>query len=152
MLPTECLTHEIGRFIESHFTDMFRLLPEPMPYMGSREEKWISSSTLLEAPELMTTPPRDPKTPEPSSGGSGMLLPSFALSSPSGKSPQSMKTHSSPGSPLTAIQFLRRVDGEDSFLRPGTPLRSSPLRNQSRASILPAAMKSPGNRVPVWKP
>jgi hypothetical protein len=26
------------------------------------------------------------------------------------------------------------------------------LRNQSRASILPAAMKSPGNRVPVWKP
>jgi len=131
---------------------MFRLLPEAMPYIGSREEKWISSSTLLEAPELITTPPRDPKTPEPGSGSSGMLLPSFALSSPSGKSPQSMKTHSSPGSPLTAIQFLRRVDGEDSFLRPATPLKSSPLRNESRASLLPATMKSPGNRVPVWKP
>jgi hypothetical protein len=142
--------HEHGRFIETHFADMFRLLPEPMPYVGSREEKWISSSTLLEAPELITTPPRDPKTPEPSSGGT--LLPSFALSSPSGKSPQSVKTHSSPGSPLTALQFLRRVDGEDSFLRPATPLRSSPLRNQSRASAVSlAAFKSP-NRVPVWKP
>lgn len=135
------------RFIETHFADMFRLLPEAMPYLGSREEKWISSSTLLEAPELITTPARDPKTPEPNSGGA--LLPSFALSSPSGKSPQSIKTHSSPGSPLTALQFLRRVDGEESFLRPATPLKSSPLRNHSRASL--ATLKSP-NGVPVWKP
>ena len=87
---------------------------------------WISYSTLLEAPEL--TRPRDQKTPEPGSESGGMLLPSFALSSPSGKSPQLMKTHSSPGPgpgpPLTAIQFLRRVDGVDGFLRPGTPLAS----------------------------
>jgi hypothetical protein len=141
--------HKSDRFIETHFADMFRLLPEPMPYLGSREEKWISSSTLLEAPELITTPARDPKTPEPNSGGA--LLPSFALSSSSGKSPQSIKTHSSPGSPLTALQFLRRVDGEESFLRPATPLKSSPLRNQTRPSLPLATLKSP-NGVPVWKP
>jgi len=141
--------HENDRFIETHFADMFRLLPEPMPYLGSREEKWISSSTLLEAPELIMTPSRDPKTPEP--GGGGMLLSPFALSSPSGKSPQSIKTHSSPGSPLTALQFLRRVDGEESFLRPATPLKGTPLRSQSRASLPLSSMKSP-NRVPLWKP
>ena len=144
--------HENVRFIQTHFADMFRLLPEPMPYIGSREEKWISSSTLLEAPELISTPVRDPKTPEPSSGGT--LLPSFALSTPSGKSPQSIKTHSSPGSPLTALQFLRRVDGEESFLRPATPLKGSTLRNNgraSRASLPHAPIRSP-NRAPVWKP
>jgi hypothetical protein len=141
--------HESDRFIETHFADKFRLLPEPMPYLGSREERWISSSTLLEAPELVTPPRRDPKTPEPNSGGT--LLPSFALSSSSGKSPQSIKTHSSPGSPLTAFQFLRRVDGEESFLRPATPLKSSPLRNQGRPSLPLSALKSP-NRAPIWKP
>jgi len=139
---------ELSKFIQTHFADMFRLLPEPMPYVGSREEKWISSSTLLEAPELTSTPVRDPKTPEPSSGG--MLLPSFALSTPSGKSPQSIKTHSSPGSPLTALQFLRRVDGEESFLRPATPLKGSTLRNNGRASLPHAPIRSP--RAPVWKP
>jgi hypothetical protein len=141
--------HKSGRFIQTHFADMFRLLPEPMPFIGSREEKWISSSTLLEAPELISTPARDTKTPEPSSGG--ILLPSFALSTPSGRSPQSIKTHSSPGSPLTALQFLRRVDGEDSFLRPGTPLKGSTLRSNSRASLPLGPIKSP-NRAPVWKP
>ena len=139
--------HKRRRFIQTHFADMFRLLPEPMPYLGSREEKWISSSTLLEAPELIT-PPRAPQTPEPGSGR--VSLPSFALSTPSGRSPQSIKTHSSPGSPLTALQFLRRVDGEDSFLRPSTPSKGPTLRSQSRAS-LPFAPRSP-SRLPAWKP
>ncbi|KAI0306919.1 hypothetical protein B0F90DRAFT_1683521 [Multifurca ochricompacta] len=142
---------ELSKFIQTHFADMFRLFPEPMPYLGSREEKWISSSALLEAPELITPPrARAPKTPEPGSGG--VLLPSFALSTPSGRSPQSIKTHSSPGSPLTALQFLRRVD-EDSFLRPSTPTKGSLLRNHGhgKASLPLAPMRSP-NRVPVWKP
>jgi hypothetical protein len=141
--------HKNGRFIQTHFADMIRLLPEPMPYMGSKEEKWISSSTLLEAPELIGTPVRDMQTPEPSS--SSVLLSSFVRSTPSGKSPQSIKTHSSPGSPLTALQFLRRVDGDDSFLRPATPLKGSTLRNNGRASLPLAPARSP-NRAPVWKP
>ncbi|KAF8506020.1 hypothetical protein F5888DRAFT_1604221 [Russula emetica] len=139
---------ELSKFIQTHFADMFRLLPEPMPYLASREEKWISSSTLLEAPELISTPARDNETPEPSSG---VLFPSFALSTPSGKSPQSIKTHSSPGSPLTALQFLRRVDGEDSFLRTATPFRSSTPRSSGRTSLPPGSVRSP-NRAPVWKP
>ncbi|KAI0291736.1 hypothetical protein BC826DRAFT_1021878 [Russula brevipes] len=140
---------ELSKFIQTHFADMFRLLPEPMPYLGSKEDKWISSSTLLEAPELITPPPRAPKTPDPGSGS--MLLPSFALSSPSGKSPQSIKTHSSPGSPLTALQFLRRVDGEDSFLRPATPHKGSTLRDHARPSLPLPPIRSP-NRAPAWKP
>ena len=147
LLITDC---ESGRFIQTHFADVFRLLPEPMPYPGSREEKWISSSTLLEAPELVSTPARDNETPEPSSGG--MLFPSFALS-PIGKSPQSIKTHSSPGSPLTALQFLRRVDGEDSFLRAATPFKSPTPRSSGRASLPPGSVRSPNPiRAPVWKP
>ena len=144
--------YESGRFIQTHLADVFRLLPEPMPYVGSREEKWISSSTLLEAPELISTPARDNETPEPSSGG--MLFPPFALSTPGsiGKSPQSIKTHSSPGSPLTALQFLRRVDGEDSFLRAATPFKSSTPRSSGRASLPPGSVRSPNNRAPVWKP
>jgi hypothetical protein len=141
--------HKNGRFIQTHFADMIRLLPEPMPYLGSKEEKWISSSTLLEAPELIGTPVRDMQTPEPSNGS--VLLSSFVRSTPSGKSPQSIKTHSSPGSPLTALQFLRRVDGDDSFLRPATPLKGSTLRNNGRASLPLAPVRSP-NRAPVWKP
>ncbi|KAF8270996.1 hypothetical protein EI94DRAFT_1721674 [Lactarius quietus] len=140
---------ELSKFIQTHFADMLRLLPEPMPYLGSREEKWISSSTLLEAPELIT-PPRPPRTPEPGSGGTS--LPSFALPTPSGRSPQSINTHSSPGSPLTALQFLRRVDGEGGLARPSTPTTKGSLLNNHGRSPLPfAPMRSP-NRVPVWKP
>ncbi|KAI9467273.1 hypothetical protein BJY52DRAFT_59540 [Lactarius psammicola] len=140
---------ELSKFIQTHFADMFRLLPEPMPYLGSREEKWISSSTLLEAPELIT-PPRPPRTPEPGSGG--ISLPSFALSTPSGRSPQSIQTHSSPGSPLMPLQFLRRVDGEGGLIRPSTPTtKGSLLRDHGRSPLPFAPMRSP-NRVPVWKP
>ncbi len=143
--------YESGRFIQTHFADMFRLLPEPMPYLASREEKWISSSTLLEAPELISTPTRDNQSPEPSGGG--MLFPSFALSTstPGGKSPQSFKTHSSPGSPLTALQFLRRVDGEENFLRSTTPFKSSTPHRSGRTSLPPGSIRSP-NRTQVWKP
>ena len=144
--------YESGRFIQTHFANMFRLLPEPMPYPGSREEKWISSSTLLEAPELISTPVRENETPEPCSGG--MSFPSFALSNSSGISPTSIKTHSSPGSPLTALQFLRRVDGEDSFLRPVTPFKSSTPRSSGRTSLPPGSVRSvrSPNMAPVWKP
>jgi hypothetical protein len=150
LLSATCLLLTMKRrFIQTHFADMFRLFPEPMPYLGSREEKWISSSTLLEAPELISTPPGTPQPPEPGSGDAS--FPSFTLSTPSGRSPRSIQTHSSPGSPLTALQFLRRVDGEDSFLRPSTPSKSSTLRSPSRASHSFTSMKSP-NRFPAWKP
>lgn len=138
----------IDRFIQTHFADMSRLFPQSMPYLGSREEKWISSSTLLEAPEIIT-PPRPPRTPDP--GSAGTSLPSFALSTPSGRSPQSIHTHSSSGSPLTAM-FLRRVDGEGVLSRPSTPTTKGSLLNNHGRSPLPfAPMRSP-NKVPVWKP
>jgi len=139
---TERRTQEIGRFIEAHFADMFRLLPEPMPNMGPREEKRISSSSFnpVRSPraDFDSCPgSRNVGASQPGRGSGGMLLPSFALSSPSRKGSRSMKRYSSPGSPLTA-HFPRRVNGEDSFLRPGTPPKSSPLRNQSRVSSLPS--------------
>jgi hypothetical protein len=74
------------RFIQTHVADMSHLLPEPIPYLGSREEKWISSSTLLEAPELISTPPWYSPTTGTRQRRS---VPSFALSSPSRRSPRS---------------------------------------------------------------
>ncbi|KAI6101566.1 hypothetical protein EDD16DRAFT_1649308 [Pisolithus croceorrhizus] len=59
---------ELSKFIKDHFADVFRIMPPESPSrfgsprFGSREERWISSATLLEAPEIITSPPR---TPEP---------------------------------------------------------------------------------------
>ncbi|KAH9973031.1 hypothetical protein BGW80DRAFT_1459355 [Lactifluus volemus] len=137
---------ELSKFIQTHFADMFRLFPEPMPYLGSREEKWISSSTLLEAPELISTPPGTPQPPEPGSGDAS--FPSFTLSTPSGRSPRSIQTHSSPGSPLTALQFLRRVDGEDSFLRPSTPSKTEGLLAPAVGASQPGINLAGGPELP----
>jgi len=67
--------------IETHFAEMFRPLPEPVPYVDSRKEKWISSSAsaLVEGPELITTP-RDSKTPERQRQNVATVLSSFVLS------------------------------------------------------------------------
>ncbi|TFY72092.1 hypothetical protein EVG20_g897 [Dentipellis fragilis] len=133
---------ELSKFIKTHFADMFRLLPvDTIPAFGSREEKWINSTTLLEAPEIITTPPRPPHTPEPK----GPPMPSFMLSSPSGRSPQSIKSTSSPGSPLTPLQFMRRADPEGPGLRPVTPSKSPAFRQRGPIPQTP-------NRAPVWKP
>ncbi|KAI0320620.1 hypothetical protein OF83DRAFT_529791 [Amylostereum chailletii] len=129
---------ELSKFIKTHFADSFRLLPETVVNVGTREERWISSATLLEAPEIITTPPRPPITPEPSG------VPSFSLSTPGGRSPHSIKSTSSPGSPLTPLQFLRRAD-VDLGTRPSTPSRSPALR--PRTSVPPTP-----SRAPAWKP
>ncbi|KAG6903352.1 hypothetical protein C0995_013105 [Termitomyces sp. Mi166 len=111
---------ELSKFIRDHFADSFCLLPESPPRFGSSEEKWISSSTLVETPAEIITPPVPPRTPEPTVP----FMPSFSISTPNGKSPRSLhsasNSPSTKGSPLTPLQFIRRAD-VDSILRPGTP-------------------------------
>ncbi|KAI1792964.1 hypothetical protein LXA43DRAFT_301235 [Ganoderma leucocontextum] len=136
---------ELSRFIKDHFADAFRLLSLPEnspPRIGSNEEKWITSSTLAQAAEI-ASPPRPLKTPEPK----GPYLPSFALSTPSGKSPQSLKTSPSPGSPLHALQFIRRAEMGDLSYRPETPTRST---RSGTTSVL----NTPSRHYPqpAWRP
>ncbi|KAF5369942.1 hypothetical protein D9758_001296 [Tetrapyrgos nigripes] len=112
---------ELSKFIRTHFADSFRLLSESPVINNNREEKWISSATLLESAVEYNTSPGPPKTPEP-------FLPSFSISPPNGKSPQSFRSSpSTKGSPsaLTPLQFIRRADNSDAvFLRPETPSRA----------------------------
>ncbi|KAG2077675.1 hypothetical protein BDR04DRAFT_1138957 [Suillus decipiens] len=132
---------ELSKFIKDHFADIFRIIPPESPpkfgspRFGSREEKWISSATLLEAPEIVTTPP--PRTPEPR----GSFLPSFTISTPGAHSPHSMKSTPSSGSPLAPLQFLRRADPD--AMRPVTP--SKPHRPRTNISNTPA-------RHNLWRP
>ena len=126
------------RFIQSHFADLFRLLPESPPRMGT-QEKWISSATLLEqavAEQQEEIPPYPPRTPEPKAG-----TPTFQFSSPPGDSPHSVRSGSSKGSsPLTPLQFMRRANVEAPLivpaLRPVTP--SNPPSYHSRTSTVPS--------------
>ncbi|KAG6841318.1 hypothetical protein C0991_012317 [Blastosporella zonata] len=116
---------ELSKFIKDHFADSFRILPESPPrFGGAPEEKWISSTTLLDA-SIEVEPPCPPRTPEPTMP----FVPSFSLSTPNGKSPRSLhsasNSPSTKGSPLTPLQFIRRADHVDNILRPGTPSRPS---------------------------
>ncbi|KAG2158918.1 uncharacterized protein EDB93DRAFT_1325023 [Suillus bovinus] len=132
---------ELSKFIKDHFADMFRIIPPESPpkfgspRFGSREEKWISSATLLEAPEIVTTPP--PCTPEPR----GPFLPSFTISTPGAHSSHSVKSTPSSGSPLAPLQFLRRADPD--AMRPVTP--SKPHRPRKSIPNTPA-------RHNLWRP
>ncbi|KZV65803.1 hypothetical protein PENSPDRAFT_113134 [Peniophora sp. CONT] len=130
---------ELSRFIQNHFADSFRLMPEHMPHVGSRDEKWISSTTLLEAQEPNLTPPRAPKTPEPNG------VPSFVFQTPNARSPHSLKSSPSPGSPLTPLQFMRRADHEGA--RPGTPSKAPVVRQRLRSTLGATRPEAP-----VWKP
>ncbi|KAH8830682.1 hypothetical protein DL96DRAFT_1813693 [Flagelloscypha sp. PMI_526] len=145
---------ELSKFIHNHFADSFRIVGESPPRFGgpSREEKWISSATLLQdqPSTILESPPEPPKTPEPSS----RRIPSFSISSPSGASPRSLRsTPSSHGSPstsnLTALQFMRRADdaelssGPLGLLRPATPTRQT----RARASV-----PNTPNRNSIWRP
>ncbi|KAG5654056.1 hypothetical protein H0H81_007782 [Sphagnurus paluster] len=142
---------ELSKFIKDHFADSFRLLPESPPRAGAAEEKWISSATLLESSidaESTRSPPAPPRTPEPTIP----FVPSFSLSTPTGKSPRSMKSPanspSAKGSPLTPLQFMRRVD-IDAMLRPVTPSKpSTTLRPRSSN----AQNHTQANRNSVWRP
>lgn len=86
------------------------------------EEKWITSSSLLQSLESPTVgdnaPWQPPKTPEPGQRRSSGGVPSFSLSTPNGTSPRSLP--SSGGSPLTPLQFMRKAD-EGSVVPPMTP-------------------------------
>ncbi|KAG1755966.1 hypothetical protein EDB19DRAFT_1925154 [Suillus lakei] len=132
---------ELSKFIRDHFADIFRIIPPESPpkfgspRFGSREEKWISSATLLETPEIVTTPP--PRTPEPR----GPFLPSFTISTPGAHSPHSVKSTPSSGSPLAPLQFLRRADPD--AIRPVTP--SKPHRPRTSIPNTPA-------RHNLWRP
>ncbi|KAF9076460.1 hypothetical protein BDP27DRAFT_1379987 [Rhodocollybia butyracea] len=134
---------ELSKFIRDHFADSFRLLTaSDSPGMHPmEEERWISSATLLEERE---TPPGPPRTPEPR----GPLLPSFALSTPSGHSPHSLRsTPSTKGSPLTPLQFIRRAEPEIPFFgRPETPSKKP---SQSRMSMNSAHTPA---RQSIWRP
>ncbi|KAI0356724.1 hypothetical protein OH77DRAFT_1520211 [Trametes cingulata] len=131
---------ELSKFIKDHFADAFRLLPDASPpRLGAREEKWISSASLAQAAENMT-PPMPPRTPEPKEG----YIPSFALSTPNGTSPKSLKGSPSPGSPLHALQFIRRAERDPPSYRPETPTRSS-------RSGITSVLNTPA-RQPAWRP
>lgn len=120
------------RFISSHFADVFRVLPES-PGFGSKEEKWISAVSLRGPEDSDAGTPPVPKTPERNSG-----IPSFAISTPGGRSPRSIRsTPSNNGSPgLMPLQFIRRADYEP-FARPDTPSKSPSLRPRGPATPTP---------------
>lgn len=128
------------RFIKDHFAESFRIAPESPPRFGAAQgERWISSATLLESHESETSAP--PRTPEPTHP----FLPSFSLVTPSGQSPHSLKSSpSTKGSPLTPLQFMRRVEVDLSLLRPATPSKT-PLRNRVSNVNTPS-------RTAIWRP
>jgi hypothetical protein len=130
------------RFIKDHFADLFQLMPtESPPLLGTQEDKWISSTTLFEAPETPETSLEPPRTPEPK----GPLVPSFSLSTPGGQSPRSLRSTSSSGSPLTPLQFMRRAEQASPGLRPISPSKPPMLRARNTAVNTPS-------RNSVWRP
>jgi Growth-Arrest-Specific Protein 2 Domain len=129
------------RFIKDHFADAFRILPESPPRHGAGEEKWINSMTLLEAAETNEAPPQPPRTPEPVMP----FVPSLSLLTPNGQSPRSLRSTPSTGSPLMPMQFMRRADAENSYLRPATPSKSNTHRLGKSAPTTPS-------RHLVWRP
>jgi hypothetical protein len=137
------IAKDVYRFIKEHFADQFRLLPEALPRHQSivdGQDKWINSTALKEA---SASPPRSVKTPEPAPH-----LPLFALSTPSNKairSAQSTPHSRSPGSPLTALQFMRRAEMVASANgRPTTPTKNPVSKVKTGAPRTPA--------LSTWRP
>ena len=134
------------RFIKDHFAESFQItVPESPPRHGGQERKWISSATLLEAPEAENSPPQlppPPRTPE----RPFPFMPSFSLMTPSGQSPRSLKSSPSiHGSPLTPLQYIRRAEPDTStLLRPVTPSKTH-LRSRAINLHTPS-------RPSVWRP
>lgn len=115
------------------------------------KEKWISSATLLEPankenqPDTLV-PHKPPRTPEP---GSGAHIPSFAITTPTGRSPQSASSPSTKsGSPLTPMQFMRRADFDPTTGRPVTPSKP-PSRARNGPPSTPSQSYS---KQGVWRP
>ena len=131
------------RFIKDHFAESFQIVvPESPPRHGGQEQKWISSTTLLEAPEIKKSPPPPPpRTPDPTFP----FMPSFSLMTPSGQSPRSLKSSPSiHGSPLTPLQYIRRAEPDSTLLRPVTPSKTQ-LRSRAINLHTPS-------RPSVWRP
>ncbi|CEL59424.1 hypothetical protein RSOLAG1IB_03357 [Rhizoctonia solani AG-1 IB] len=137
---------ELSKFIKDHFADLFRLIPATVtsPPQAPQENgpRWISSTTLLE--EFDQTPTRRPRsalgkpgTPEPK------RAPSRASPSPIGaptfKTPPGMSpnagTGSSNSSPLTPIQFMRRVEDQGPRARPTSPLSRTTVRGRGQQPL-----------------
>ncbi|KAL6306770.1 hypothetical protein BKA93DRAFT_728696 [Sparassis latifolia] len=142
---------ELSKFIKDHFADAFRILPEspprpPRASVGSRDEKWVNSATFSQAVDNMF-PYQPPGTPLPNLS----FIPSFALSTPGGSSPKSIRSASPPstGSPLTALQFFRRAGRDSPSLRAESPSRSSRSMMSSMSSVLNTPASS---RPSVWRP
>lgn len=113
----------MSKFLKDHFSHLIEQLPE-VSSIGSKEQKWISSSTLNTTteeplpllPALLNLGP--PKTPEPK-----RTSPAVLLHTPSGTSPRSVHSSNSSTSPLAPLHFIRRA--EDSPKRSPTPLSKS---------------------------
>lgn len=139
---------ELSKFLKDHFAHLVEQLPE-MPILGSKEQKWISASTvtknnddiLEELPSLDR--PRPPVTPEPKRPS-----PTVFLHTPNGTSPRAVHSSGSPGSPLAPLQFIRKA--EESPHRSSTPpphrlSKSTTTRTPARvvsASLTPAKINS----------
>ncbi|KIJ56659.1 hypothetical protein M422DRAFT_238274 [Sphaerobolus stellatus SS14] len=114
---------ELSKFLKSHFSD---LLAELSPSPPRNQERWLSASSVRDS---MTpgsedaTSVKEPATPESKFQGT---LPSFQLSTPSGTSPQSIRTNtSSPG--LTPLQYLRRAEPGLTPITPTKAAKGKPL-------------------------
>ena|SRR6266576_5038255 len=125
-----------------------------LPHKVESKEKWISSATLLESENkenqpdslIPLIPPKPPSTPEPSSSGH---IPTFSITTPTGRSPQSASSPSTKsGSPLTPMQFIRRADFDLATGRPVTPSKP-PSRARNGPPPTPSQSYS---RQGVWRP
>ncbi|KAF8640093.1 hypothetical protein AX17_001331 [Amanita inopinata Kibby_2008] len=144
---------ELSTFIEDHFAESFRIMHDSPPKVGAKEEKWISSVALLEQAEENPTPPqglvppRPPSTPEPSAAN---FLPSFAITTPTGRSPHSISSPSTKGgSPLTPMQFIRRADYDPTTHRPLTPSKPPPRARNAPPTPTPS---NHNTKQGVWRP
>ncbi|CAG8688476.1 4527_t:CDS:2, partial [Acaulospora colombiana] len=123
---------ELSKFLRDHFAHLVEQIPEA-PSMGTKDIKWISSSTLggNKDGEQSSNPFEigPPRTPEPKGP-----LPAVLLHTPSGTSPRSVHSSGSPGSPLAPLQFIRKA--EESPIRSSTPThrlaKSTTARTPSR--------------------
>ncbi|QRW15920.1 hypothetical protein RhiXN_03921 [Rhizoctonia solani] len=139
---------ELSKFIKDHFADLFRLLPatvtSPPQALQENGPKWISSGTLLEdSDQTPTRRPRSamakPGTPEPKRAPS-RASPSPGIGAPTFKTPPGMGpntgTGSSNSSPLTPIQFMRRVEDQGPRARPTSPLSRTTVRGRGGQQTL----------------